>query len=63
MAKKRKCDEPIMKTLSAKSKQGMIKPKPAKKRAKLETTEVSKKKHPVRTSTPSPSKKKKIVAL
>ena len=63
MAKKRKCDEPIMRTLSAKSGQGMIKPKPAKGRAKLETTKVSKKKHSVRTSTSSPSKKKEIVAL
>ena len=41
----------------------MIKPKPAKRRAKLETTEVFKKKCFVRTSTPSPSKKKEIVAL
>ena len=41
----------------------MIKPKPAKERAKLETTEVSKKKCPIRTSTPSLSKKKEIVAL
>ena len=63
MIKKRKRNEPIMRTLSAKSGQGMIKPKPAKRRAKLETTEVSKKKRLVRTSTPSPSKKKKIVAL
>ena len=63
VAKKRKRDEPIMKTLSAKSGQSMIKPKPAKGRAKLETTEVSKKKCPVRTSTLSPSKKKEIVAL
>ena len=38
VAKKRKRDEPIMRTLSAKSGQGMIKPKPAKGRAKLETT-------------------------
>ena len=63
VAKKRKCDEPIMKTLSAKSGQGMIKPKSAKERAKLETTKVSKKKHPVRTLAPSSSKKKKIVVL
>ena len=52
-----------MRTLSAKSGQGMIKLKLAKGRAKLETTKVSKKKHSVRTSTPSLSKKKEILAL
>ena len=49
MAKKRKCDEPIIRTLSVKSEQGMIKPKPVTERAKLEIIEVSKKKHPIRT--------------
>ena len=59
VAKKRKLDEPTIRRRT----EGMMKPKPAKGRAKPETPEGSKKQCSRRTPAPSPTKKKETVAL